>query len=282
MKLFEAIKSASNLLVNSSTPQLDAEVILSSLLKVERIYLYTNRDAHLVPEIETEFFKRIKRRCAGEPVQYITGVKEFMSLEFNINKGVLIPRPDTEILVETVLDLIKNIKNPHIIDAGCGSGAISVSIANYKKDAFIFALDIMDIPLSTTLENAKKHKVEDRIAIIKSDMLNSMDEKYLEGIDVIVSNPPYIIEDEIEHLQREVRDYEPTAALNGGEDGLKYYRILAPAALRFLKRGGIIALEIGCDQKNSVSSILNKNGYKNIGCICDLAGRDRVITAQRP
>lgn len=282
MKLFEAIKSASEKLVNSSTSRLDAEVILSSLLKVDRVYLYTNRDASLTPEIETEFFKRINRRCAGEPVQYITGVKEFMSLEFNVKKGVLIPRPDTETLVETVLDLIKDIKNPQIIDVGCGSGAISVSIAHYVKDAFIFALDIMDIPLSTTLENARKHKVEDRIEIIKSDMLNSMDEKYLEGIDVIVSNPPYIKENGIEHLQREVRDYEPPAALNGGEDGLKYYRILVPAALRFLKKGGIIALEIGYDQKISVSNILNKSGYKNIECICDLAGHDRVITAKRP
>lgn len=281
MKLFEAIKNASGMLSNSTTPQLDAEVILSSLLMKDRVYLYVNRDIHLDPDIETEFFKRIKRRNEGEPVQYITGVQEFMSLEFNVRQGVLIPRPDTEILVETVLDKIKDIKNPQVIDVGCGSGAISVSIANYKKDAFLYALDIMDIPLAVTASNAKKHKVADRIKIIKSDVLGSMDNSFLDNIDVIVSNPPYIKKGEISHLQREVKDYEPDAALDGGEDGLKYYRILAAASLKFLKCGGIIALEIGYDQKKYVSDILDKNGYEKIGCICDLAGLDRVITAQK-
>ena len=281
MKLFEAIKNASGMLSNSTTPQLDAEVILSSLLMKDRVYLYVNRDIHLDPDIETEFFKRIKRRNEGEPVQYITGVQEFMSLEFNVRQGVLIPRPDTEILVETVLDKIKDIKNPQVIDVGCGSGAISVSIANYKKDAFLYALDIMDIPLAVTTSNAKKHKVADRIKIIKSDMLGSMDNSFLDNIDVIVSNPPYIKKSEIVNLQREVKDYEPDAALDGGEDGLKYYRILAAASLKFLKCGGIIALEIGYDQKRYVSDILDKNGYKKVGCICDLAGLDRVITAQK-
>ena len=282
MKLFEAIKKASGILNNSTSPQLDSEVILSSLLKVDRIYLYINRDIPLAPDIETEFFKRIKRRYEGEPVQYITGVQEFMSLEFNVRYGVLIPRPDTEVLVETVLDKIKTVKNPVIIDVGCGSGAISVSIANYKKDAFLYALDIMDIPLVTTLLNAKKHMVEDRIKIIKSDMLESMDNSSFHNIDVIVSNPPYIKENEIKRLQREVKDYEPDAALNGGEDGLKYYRILAHDSLKFLKCGGIIALEIGYNQKNDVSNLLKTNGYININCKCDLSGLDRVITAQKP
>lgn len=137
MKVYEALNLAKRMLDNSSTPQLDAEVLLSNLLEKDRVYLYINRDKELSEDVLNKFLSKIERRKKGEPVSYITGYKEFMSLNFKVKEGVLIPRPDTEILVEKVLENVKDIKSPIIVDVGCGSGAISVSIARYKKDAIV-------------------------------------------------------------------------------------------------------------------------------------------------
>jgi release factor glutamine methyltransferase len=159
VKIFEAIATASTILSDSNTPQLDAEVILSRLLNKERVYLYLNRIEELPNDIVKEFFKLIERRKKAEPVQYITGNQEFMSMEFAVKPGVLIPRPDTEILVEEVLKNIKEITSPVIVDVGCGSGAISTSLAKYKTDSFVYALDIMDTPIEVTRINSDNNGV---------------------------------------------------------------------------------------------------------------------------
>lgn len=276
MKIFEAIKEAINILKDTETPQLDAEVLLCFLLQRERIYLYLNRMEELDVDIVDNFFKLVDRRKMGEPVQYITGHQEFMSLDFYVKPGVLIPRGDTEILVEEVLKRIDSFKNPVVADVGCGSGAISVSIAKYKDDAIVYALDIMPIPLEITKINAEKNGVYERVKVLQSDKLSALEEK-TEEIDVIVSNPPYIREDVIKTLMTEVRDFEPHTALSGGVDGLYFYREITKQAARLLKQGGLLAYEIGHDQRIDVTRILVENGFEKIEFFKDYAGHDRVV-----
>ncbi|MDF2671812.1 MAG: prmC [Clostridiales bacterium] len=281
MKIFEAIKEACNKLNGFDSPQLDAEVILSHALNRDKIYLYINRDMELENGILEEFFKMIERRKNGEPVQYIVGKQEFMSLVFIVKPGVLIPRGDTEILVEETLKNMNEMKNPTIVDVGCGSGAISVSIAKYRSDALVYGIDKMDTPLEVTGINAEKNGVLDRVQGIKSDLLSSLDKSLYNAIDVLISNPPYIREDVIPTLMREVKDYEPFVALSGGLDGLYFYREITNQSLKFIKPGGFIAFEIGYDQGEDVKNILIENGFSNVYCKKDLAGNDRVVTGWR-
>lgn len=277
MKIIEAINKASCILKDSLSPRLDSEVILGYCIKKDKLYIYTNPGTVLAPEEEEHYFKLIERRAQGEPVQYITGSQEFMGLDFFVKPGVLIPRPDTEILVEKVLEEIKNIKEPVIADVGCGSGAIAVSLAAYKKDAIVYAADIMDTPLEVTELNAKKNNVDSRVFVVKSDMLKGFPEQLKGKLDVIVSNPPYIMDRVIPTLMKEVRDFEPYSALSGGDDGLYFYREIIKGSPEFLKNDGIIAFEIGYDQAEAVESLLKDGGFHNVKCIKDLAGRDRVV-----
>lgn len=281
MKIFEAIKEACNKLNGLNSPQLDAEVILSHVLNRDKIYLYINRDMELENSILENFFKMIERRKNGEPVQYIVRKQEFMSLDFIVKPGVLIPRGDTEILVEETLENMKEMKNPVIVDVGCGSGAIAVSIAKYRPDALVYAIDKMDTPIRVTEINAEKNGVLDRVHSIKSDLLSSLDKDLYNSIDVLVSNPPYIREKVIPTLMREVKDYEPLVALSGGRDGLYFYREITIQSLKFIKSGGFIAFEIGYDQGEDVINILRENGFSNVYCKKDLSGNDRVVTGRR-
>lgn len=281
MKIFQLVKMAKDYLNEVDTPQLDAEVILSNLLGKDRMFLYLNRDMEISEELEETFKTLIERRKNGEPVQYITGKQEFMSLDFFVKSGVLIPRGDTEILVEEVLNNIKEVRNPKVVDIGCGSGAISVSIALYRSDAEVYALDINEVPLEVTGINANKNGVMERVKIIKSDILKNLPWNLLNNIDVVVSNPPYIRDEVIPGLMREVRDFEPYSALSGGIDGLYFYREITLQCLEFLKKNGLLAYEIGHDQKEEVMGILFENGFQEIRCIKDLAGNDRVVVGRR-
>jgi release factor glutamine methyltransferase len=223
----------------------------------------------------------INRRREGEPVQYIVGNQEFMGLDFFVKPGVLIPRCDTEILVEETLKMLEGIKNPVIVDVGCGSGAVGISIASFRKDAFVYCLDIMDVPLEVTGINSKKNGVDARVKIIKSDMLKGLDESLKGKIDAIVSNPPYIREKEIPGLMRSVKDYEPHSALSGGEDGLYFYRNITAQSNEFIKSGGFIAYEIGYDQGEDVERILKEHDYCSIACTKDLSGLNRCVAGWR-
>ncbi|WP_027307915.1 peptide chain release factor N(5)-glutamine methyltransferase [Caloramator sp. ALD01] len=266
--------------ISSDTPQLDAEVLLSSLLKKDRLYLIIHRDDILDNEVLERYKEYVERRKKGEPVAYIINKKEFYGYEFYVEKGVLIPRPDTEILVEEVIKRSGEYEKPVIADVGCGSGAISVTLAKEIKGSRVFALDLMDIPIKVTKINAKRLGVEDRVQVIRSDIFENLN-KELEGrVDIIVSNPPYIRDEVIPTLMTDVKDYEPYEALSGGEDGLIFYRRIAKEALKYLKRDGLIAFEIGFDQREELFNILSKD-YKDIECIKDLAGLDRVILARR-
>lgn len=262
------------------TPRLDAEVLLCSILNCERIYLVINKDKELNQTTLSVFEDFVKRRSKNEPISYITKVREFMSLEFDVSQGVLIPRPDTEILVEEIIKRYKN-KNVEILDLCTGSGAIAVSLAVYLPLAHLTAVDKYDICVETAIKNSKKHNVHDRIKIIAEDVLSNNFE-IKNDFDCIVSNPPYIKSDILSTLDSDVKDFEPNYALDGGDDGLVFYRKITEFAEKKLKTGGVLAFEIGYDQGEAVKDIIKNTGsFKEIIIINDLSGLNRVVLAER-
>lgn len=261
----------------SDTPKLDIEILLSKALgDVDRLYIHLNLHKELTKEQFDSFNKMIQDRLKGRPIAYIVNNREFMGLDFYVEEGVLIPRPDTEPLVEEVIELVKGKENLKIVDIGTGSGAITVSLAKYIKDCQVYSLDISDKALSIGLKNAISNEVEDKINFIKSNIFSGIEDKGLE-LDVIVSNPPYIRRADIETLHTQVKDYEPYIALEGGEDGLDFYRDITRESVKYLKDKGILAFEVGHDQAEDVSEILKHNGYTNIYTKKDLQGIDRVV-----
>lgn len=261
----------------SDTPKLDIEILLSKALgDVDRLYIHLNLHKELTKEQLDSFNKMIQDRLKGRPIAYIVNNREFMGLDFYVEEGVLIPRPDTEPLVEEVIELVKGKENLKIVDIGTGSGAITVSLAKYIKDCQVYSLDISDKALSIGLKNAISNEVEDKINFIKSNIFSGIEDKGLK-LDVIVSNPPYIRRADIETLHTQVKDYEPYIALEGGEDGLNFYRDITRESVKYLKDKGILAFEVGHDQAEDVSEILKHNGYTNIYTKKDLQGIDRVV-----
>lgn len=281
MKVFDAVKAGMNEIANSESPRLDAEVILAYCLKMDRMHLYMNRSMNVDDEKFKKYMELIKRRKYNEPVSYITGNREFMSLNFFVKKGVLIPRPDTECLVEEVINRMKDVKDPVIADVGCGSGAISVSLAKNLPSSSVYALDISDTALEVTGINAERNGVGERVHAVKSDIFSSFDISFEGKFNAIVSNPPYIKKDEIPKLMNDVKDYEPYEALCGGDDGLKFYRKITSGAVKYLKKNGILAYEIGYDEGEDVKSILIQNGFSDVVCKKDLAGLDRVVVGTK-
>ncbi|EJP6473476.1 peptide chain release factor N(5)-glutamine methyltransferase [Clostridium botulinum] len=266
--------------VSIDSYQIDTQLLLGKILNKDRLFILTNPDYHIEEEERKKYFQLIDLRKNKMPIKYILGTTEFMGLDFNIKEGVLIPRPDTEILVETVLEEIKNKNYKKVCDVCCGSGIIGITIGNALNNTEIICYDIEDIPCNITKENILKHNLQDRVEVIKSDLLTeAIKEK--RKFDVIVSNPPYIREEVIENLMDDVKKYEPFEALCGGSDGLFFYKGIIKQSLEVLNNGGIIAFEIGHDQKMQVSHILHEYGFKDILCIKDLAGNDRVIKARR-
>lgn len=255
---------------------IDCELLLGKSIKRDRLYILLNRDKKVDYEQAKEFYKFIKLRENKMPVKYILGECEFMGLVFFIKQGVLIPRPDTEILVEKAIDEIKKSASKNICDVCCGSGAIGISIARYIQDIKVTCSDISDIACEVTDKNIKKLSVEKKVEIVKSDLLSKfIDEN--KKFDIIISNPPYIRGDVIPTLMEDVKKYEPYEALYGGEDGLDFYRKITEQSVKLLSNNGILMFEIGYDQKDAVKDILVKNGFKKIESLKDLAGRDRIV-----
>ncbi|MBZ4646917.1 MAG: protein-(glutamine-N5) methyltransferase, release factor-specific [Clostridia bacterium] len=265
---------------------LDAQLILSHILNVDRLYLTLHRDKRLEEDTINQYNKLLKLRAEGMPLQYITETQEFMSLPFKVTPDVLIPRGDTEILVEYIVDQCKDIedkKHVHIMDIGAGSGCITVSLAYYIKNSRLWAVDVSSKALEISRYNARLNGVDNKISFIQHDILEGFPEDKIEGLlDIVVSNPPYIPSKVIDSLQKEVKDYEPHLALDGGEDGLKFYRKIIAEAYKYLKPEGLLAFEVGHDQSSSVAKIMEQNGsYNSIEIIRDLAGINRVVTAKR-
>ena len=260
----------------------EARMIMSYATGLGTAELITRSKELMRDDDFDEFQKRIYMRIEGVPLQYIVGMQEFMGLPFRVNRSVLIPRLDTEILVENVIETIKRMdrRNPEVLDLCTGSGAIGISIAAKVPDAIVTMTDVSEEALHTAMGNAGLNGVNRRCIFLLGNMFEAVpDDKHY---DVIVCNPPYIPSDVIETLDVEVKDHEPRMALDGGKDGLDFYRIIADKADLHLKTGGVLALEIGAEQADDVRKLLSKAGtYGDISVIRDLAQLDRVVIATR-
>ena len=255
---------------NIENPSLDARILMCHTLSCDELYLTVHRDRHLTQSEQGGFFSLIKRRMSNEPVGYITGTKEFMSLEFNVDKNVLIPRPDTEILVERVMSEVKSA-NPVIIDMCTGSGAIAVSLAKYIPNARVFGLDISEDALEVAKTNSQKNGAD--VTFEKHDVLKPYSKI---TADAVVSNPPYIPTEDLKGLMSDVIDFEPSIALDGGVDGLLFYRAIIKNIDSCLKDGGLLAFEVGAGQADDVAYLMEEK-FSSVTLEKDLAGIDRVV-----
>ena len=280
MIIKEALKKSIELLEKNNIEEsiLKAKIILSTLLSKPKEYLLINENQELDKSIEETFFANIHKLCNNIPLQYVTNSQEFYGLKFYVDENVLIPRSDTEILVETVIKYVKNLENKNenlkILDMCTGSGIIAIILAKYCENVDITAVDKSEDALKVAIKNAKTHNVYNKINFIKSDMFENLKGKY----NIIVSNPPYIEKDVIKTLSKDVQ-HEPEMALDGGINGLDFYRIINNNVDNFLEKNGAVFLEIGYNQRDSVSEIFAEN-FKNIKCIKDLNNLDRVIVGK--
>lgn len=263
-----------------NNPSLEVRLILSKLLNVDKSYIYSYGERDVPKDIEDKFIRMVRKRAEGYPIQYILGEKEFMGLEFYLEDGVLIPRPDTEILVEYVIQFINRNygeKEINILDLGIGSGAISLSIAKYCPKTHVYGVDIGETPIKVANVNKERFSLSN-VEFLQGDLFEPIYNLNMKNkFHIIVSNPPYIPKDEIEELQREVKSFEPRLALDGGNDGLEFYRKITKDARDFLVNNGLLIYEIGYNQGCAVSNILDKEGYINFNILKDLQGLDRVV-----
>ncbi len=281
MKIKELLNKGTELLRKNKieNPIMHARMLLEFVLKKSREYIIVNDNEEIDKTKEKEYIEDINRIIEGEPIQYITKHQEFMKLDFYVDNNVLIPRADTEILVEEAINLIRNIKKEKIkvLDMCTGSGAIAISIAKYIENTEIYGIDISEEALKIAKKNAKENNVGLKCKFIKSDMFKNISDKF----DIIISNPPYIKRKQIIELEKNVKK-EPIIALDGGENGLEFYKILSNEAHKFLKNKGVLLLEIGYDQKIKVINLLElTNKYYKIYSKKDLAKNDRIVVATK-
>jgi release factor glutamine methyltransferase len=262
---------------HSERARMDAELLMLHMLGKDRAWLMT----HLKDEFPCDLIRRygelLLQRYNGEPIQYITGETEFYGLPFRVTPDVLIPRPETEHLVEKVLALAANFLAPRIVDVGTGSGCIAIALAHKLPHAAVTAIDLSAAALAVAEENAKRNGVA--IRFLEGDLLTPVaDERF----EIVVSNPPYVPATDRATLAVEVREYEPSLALFAGDDGLEVYRRLIHAAFDALIPGGFVVLEIGCGQSAAITELLARSGFEQIEFVPDLQGISRVACAQRP
>lgn len=266
-----------------NNPSLDIQLILMYLLNKDKIFLYTHKDELVNEEIIERYYEMLERRNTGYPLQYMLNCQEFMGLELYVEEGVLVPRADTETLVEKIIniaksDRFKDRKIINILDIGTGSGAIALSLAYYIKNTQVTAVDISDIAVKVANVNKKKFALEN-LHIVKADLFDDL--SFLTSqFDIIVSNPPYIESKEIDKLQIEVAKHEPRLALDGGDSGLLYYEKIKEIAKGLICENGILSVEIGHNQAEAVSKMYKDiRTVKNIEVDKDLYGNNRVLTA---
>ena len=283
MKIVGALNEAAALLraagiADNARP--DARTLLSHTLACDHAFLIAHSDEEIDPATLTLFRSRVARRAAGEPVQYITGRQEFYGLDFEVGPAVLIPRPETELLVETALELLRETNAaapPLICDVGTGSGCIPIALLHEHREARAVGLDISPEALDVTARNAARHGVGARLTLVVSDCFDALDAPRAAPFTLITSNPPYIAERDIPHLQREVREHEPRVALTPGGDGLSVIRRLIGEAPRFLDTGGHLLLEIGYDQHEAVASLIDGDVWTMLDTRKDLQGIPRIV-----
>ncbi|PBI37543.1 peptide chain release factor N(5)-glutamine methyltransferase [Clostridioides difficile] len=260
----------------SDTPRLDTELLLQKTLGVDRLYIHLNLNKELTEEQKTKFIGFAEERLNGRPIAYIVENREFMGLDFFVKEGVLIPRPDTETLVEEIIEICREKKDVSILDIGTGSGAITISLAKYIENSKIMSFDVSEIALEIAKKNSIINEVGEKIKYINSDLFTAISDSNIK-FDIIVSNPPYIKKQDIETLHKQVKDYEPYNALEGGEDGLDFYRRITEQGKKYLNKRGILAYEVGHNQAEDVINIMKSNGYKKIYTKKDIQGIDRVV-----
>ncbi len=288
-----AIEAAQNVLAAGPHPgraRRDTETLLVHALRknapeTNLAWLIAHDGEPLAPDAAAAFCDFVERRLAGEPIQYITGEAEFYGLPFRVNRDVLIPRPETEHLVERTIELARKLRQareipePRIVDVGTGSGAIAIALAHALPFSQITATDISAAALAVAKGNAARNGVADRVQFFEADLLDPLDHQ---PFDIVISNPPYVPESDRATLDVEVRNYEPAQALFAGDDGLAIYRRLIPTAFGALIPGGYVLLEIGYGQQEAIQALLKKEGFAAIEFFGDLQGIPRVAVARRP
>jgi len=257
--------------------RLDAELLLGHILNKSRLQLYMDFDRIVAKEYLARYRELIKKRVERVPIAYLTNHKEFMSLSFYVDESVLIPRPETEVLVETVLKLQSD--GSQVLDLGTGSGAIVVTLAKQRADWKFVATDISPEAIAVAKKNAQRYEVAERIIFLQSDLFESFDESM--KFDYIVANPPYISSNEIPTLMPEIRDYEPRIAIDGGPTGLNFIDRLVAEAPKFLTENGQLVFEFGYQQDDTVGNLIQSNPqYTDCDIIKDYAGIERVVVAR--
>ncbi len=264
----------------SESPRLDAELLLGHVLDLERIHLYTQFDRPLIPEELAEYRALIKRRAAGEPVAYLTGERAFWTLDLLVDGRVLIPRPDTETLVEAALSIADD-SPATVIDVGTGSGAIALALASERPTWSVIATDVSEDALEVARENRARTGLDERVEMVRGHLLEPVKLDVF-PIDMVVSNPPYVAESERDEVGPGVLEYEPTGALFAGPDGLDVITELVPAAFDALRPGGYLLVEMGYRQGPAVTAIFEEAGFVDVSIRRDLGGRDRVVSGRRP
>ena len=260
-----------------SSALLDSELLLSQVIKKDRKFILLNLDKELDENTQNSFRDLILKRSRGKPLAYLTGIKSFWKYDFDVNEKVLIPRPDTEIIIEQVLKIYKNKNYLNFLEVGVGSGCVALSILKEKKSFSGTGIDLSQDCIEICRYNAKKLGVNDRIKLFKSDVDNLIFHKY----DLIVSNPPYIKKFDLNKLNREVINYEPKLALDGGLEGLSVIRKVIKKSSELIKKNGKLILEIGYDQSLPVKRMLNENNFYINKIIKDLAKNDRCIISTK-
>ncbi len=275
MKIKELIEYGKNTLNKNEVQDssIISRILAEYILNFNRQEIIANLDKEVKEEQRVRYYLALIEIIQGMPIQYITNKQEFMKLDFYVDENVLIPQPDTEILVEKAIEEAKKIENVEILDMCTGSGCIGISIAKNIENAKVTLVDISENVIEIAKKNALRNKVESQLTFIQSNMFEKVEKKF----DIIVSNPPYIKTDVIPKLDKQVQN-EPHIALDGGKDGLKFYKIIIEEAKKYLKENGKLILEIGYDQKEEVENLIKQSGqYKKIEVIKDLSQNDRVI-----
>lgn len=286
MTLAEAIHNASNRLsaAGIANARLDAEVLLAHIIKKDRVWLITHRDEVLDDEQQRAFAEVIRRRTGREPLQHIIGSQEFWGLEFMVTPDVLIPRPETEHIIEAALAIVQDRNSPvRIIDLCTGSGCIAVSLAKELAAARVIATDASEKALAVARENSRRHGVAERIRFLQGDLFRPLEELDLRGqVDILVSNPPYVLAGNLSTLQPEVRDYEPQMALIAGPEGTEIAIRIIRTAPEYLKQNGALIMEMGMGQSEALMrAVAATSAYAGPDILKDLAGINRVIVARK-
>lgn len=281
MRISDILTLAKNQLKNSGVVsfKLDSLILLSHTLSFSKEQIIFNPEFELNSEQETTFLNLIKRRCNREPVSHLIGKREFYGRNFIVTSDVLDPRPDSETLIETALANFPDKKqNIEILEVGCGSGCLIITLLKELENSAAYALDISNKALEISTKNAELNEVKNRIQFLQSDIFSALKNNEEFKFDLIISNPPYIPSQDIEELEPEVKIFEPRIALDGGKDGLDFYRRIAEEAKNFLKNNGKIILEIGINQEKEIIKIFTSQNFKFIDAKQDLAGIIRVLS----